>query len=367
MKPNDGFDTTLGDRNTEAPSVPNVASDPSRESQVHPKVRLALNGLGRIGRLVLRHLQVHHPEIPIVAVNDVAEASIVAHLLKHDTVHGRAPFPVQVSQGHLHLGDRRIPVFQASHPADLPFGDLGATQVLECTGRFVTRSQAQAHLRGSVERVWVAAPMDDADRTVLRGINQDTLRPEDRILSAGSGTLACLAPMVSILDGAFGLHQALITVIHSYTSDQRILDLPHPDLRRARAAGLSMIPTPSRAPAALAHVLPHLKGRVDGIAVRVPTPDVSVLECTARLNRRVTPDDVHEAFSAAAAGPMAGLVAILDEALVSSDLVGRTESLLLDPFLTVPVGPDTIKLVAWYDNEVAYAARLVELALEAPR
>lgn len=329
-------------------------------------MKVALNGLGRIGRLALRRL-VLCPEVEVVAVNDQADARTLAHLVKHDTVHGLAPFAVGVEGEALRAAGRLIPVLREADPAALPFGDLGATLVLECTGRFVQREQAQAHLQGSVQRVLVGAPMADADRTLVLGINDRDLRPTDRILSAGSGTLGCLAPVAKVLDDAFGLRQALITVVHSYTADQRILDLPHADLRRARAAGQSMIPTASSAPGALAQVLPHLAGRVEGIAVRVPTPDVSLLECTVRLEREATPEAVNAAFTAAAEGPLAGLVAVLDEELVSADLVGRTESALLDPFLTVAVAPDTVKLVAWYDNEAAYAARLVELALELGR
>lgn len=324
-------------------------------------LKVAINGMGRVGRLALRRLQAC-PGVEVVAVNDLSDARTLAHLVKHDTVHGLAPFPVAQEGDTLRLGDRRIPVLREADPALLPFGRLGATLVLECTGRFVHRDQAQAHLRHGVARVLVSAPMEDADRTLVRGVNEEDLRADDRILSAGSGTLNALAPVVKVLDDAFGLRQALLTVVHSYTADQRILDLPHPDLRRARAAGLSMIPTASSAPAALVRVLPHLAGRIEGVAIRVPTPDVSLLDLMARLDRAVTPDGVNEAFRCASHQAFAGLLGVLDEELVSADLVGRIESALVDPFLTRTVGPRAVKLLAWYDNEAAYAARLVELA-----
>lgn len=326
--------------------------------------KVAINGLGRVGRLALRHL-LKVPHVQVVAVNDLTDAATLAHLMKYDSVHGQADFPVASDGGFLVLDGHRIRVLAEKDPQMVPFGDLGAQVVLECTGRFTRRAKAAMHLRNSVTHVIVSAPSPDADCTVVMGINDGSFDPtRDRVISNASCTTHCLAPVVKVLDDTFGLDRGFLTTVHSYTNDQRILDLPHHDLRRARAAAMSMIPTTSGAPGAIGLVLPHLKGRLDGLAVRVPTPDVSIVDLTAVLESDATLEGVHAAFRRAAEqGPLASYLDVLDAELVSVDLVGSTASALYDPFLTKLLGPRMVKVFAWYDNEYAYAARLKDLCI----
>lgn len=326
--------------------------------------KVAINGLGRIGRLVLRQLM-EVPHVQVVAVNDLTDAATLAHLLKYDSTHGRARFPVAADGDFLVLGGHRIRVHAEKDPRLIPFCDQGAQLVLECTGRFTKREQAAQHLQGSVGHVLVSAPARDADRTVVLGVNEGALDlAKDRVISNASCTTNCLAPLVQVLDQAFGLDYGFMTTVHSYTNDQRILDLPHQDLRRARAAALSMIPTSSGAAKAIGLVLPHLQGRLDGLAVRVPTPDVSIVDLTATLKADLSLEAVHAAFrEASAAGPLAPYLEVLDAELVSADLVGSTASCLYDPFLTKVLGPRMVKVFGWYDNEFGYAARLKDLCL----
>ncbi|HJV48250.1 MAG TPA: type I glyceraldehyde-3-phosphate dehydrogenase [Geothrix sp.] len=326
--------------------------------------KVAINGLGRIGRLALRHLM-QVPQVQVVAVNDLADAATLAHLMTYDSIHGRADFSVAADGDFLLLGGRPVRVYAEQDPRNIPFGALGAQLVLECTGRFNGRAEASAHLRDGLGHVLISAPSDDADRTVVLGVNEKDLDPSrDRILSAASCTTNCLAPMVKVLDDAFGLDYGFMTTVHSYTNDQRILDLPHEDLRRARAAALSMIPTSTGAARAIGQVLPHLDGRLDGLAVRVPTPDVSIVDLTATLTREASLEAVHAAFHRAAAeGPLAPYLEVLEAELVSADLVGSRASCLYDPFLTKLLGPRMVKIFGWYDNEWGYAARLKDLCL----
>jgi len=326
--------------------------------------QVAINGMGRIGRLTLRQL-VKVPEVRIVAVNDLTDAATLAHLLKYDTVHGQADVPVRAENDHLIVAGHRIRVFSEPAPGSVPFGALGAELVLECTGRFTRRQEASLHLRDGVGQVLISDASPDADRTVVLGVNEGALDLErDRIISGASCTATCLAPMVKVLDEAFGLDHGFMTTIHSYTNDQRILDLPHEDLRRARAAALNMIPTSTGAARSLGLILPHLEGRLDGLAVRVPTPDVSIVDLTATLHRDATLSAIDAAFrAAAAAGPLAPYLEVLDAELVSADLVGSAASCLYDPFLTKVLGPRLVKVFGWYDNEWGYAARLRDLCL----
>lgn len=326
--------------------------------------KVAINGLGRIGRLVLRHLM-NESQVQVVAVNDLADAATLAHLLKYDSVQGQADFAVAVDGDYLVLDGRRIRVFHEPEPQTIPFGSLGAQVVLECTGRFTGRAEAVGHLREGVSHALISAPSRDADRTVVMGVNEGTLDlMKDRVISNASDTTHCLALMAKLLDDAFGLDYGFFTAIHSYTNDQRVLDLPHADLRRARAAALSMIPTSTGATETIGLVLPHLQGRFDGLAVRVPTPDVSILDLTATLRSEVHLDAVHSAFrTAAETGPLAPYLEVLEAELVSADLVGSSASALYDPFLTKVLGPRLVKVFGWYDNEFAYAARLKDLCL----
>lgn len=325
---------------------------------------MAINGLGRIGRLVLRQLM-KVPHLQVVAVNDLADAATLAHLMKYDSVQGRAKFSVASDGDSLILDGRCIRVFAESDPQRLPFGTIGTELVFECTGRFTRRNQAAAHLQGSVQRVLISASSEDADRTIILGVNGGALDlATDRIIANADATAHGLAPMVKVLDDAFGLEYGFLTAVQSYTNDQRILDLPHQDLRLARAAALSMIPTASDAGTTLGRILPHLAGRLDGLAVRVPTPAVSILDLTATLKIGASLDGIHAAFrQAAGSGPLAPYLEVLDAELVSADLVGSTASCLYDPFLTKVLGPRLVKVFAWHDNESGFAARLKDLCL----
>jgi glyceraldehyde 3-phosphate dehydrogenase len=324
-------------------------------------MRIAINGLGRIGRQVLRQLH-QVPDLELVGVNDLADAATLAHLVKHDSVHGRAPFPVTALEGALVLDGRAVPLSAAATPSLTPFGDLGAEVVLECTGRFTRRAEAAGHLRGSVTRVLLGAPSPDADATWVLGVN---MPPRDAaVVSAACPATHALALMVQVLHEAFGVEAGLATTVESYGNDQRILDLPHPDLRMARAAALSMIPAPTQAAICLGAVLPWTRGRFDALAVRVPTPDVSILDLGVTLSRDADEAAIHDAFRRFA---REGLLELLDEPLVSVDLRGRTASCILDPFLTRILSPRFVKVFGWYDNEAAYAARLRDLCLELAR
>ncbi|WP_243321572.1 type I glyceraldehyde-3-phosphate dehydrogenase [Geothrix sp. SG200] len=326
--------------------------------------KVAINGLGRIGRLVLRHLM-KVPHVRVVAVNDLTDAATLAHLMKYDSVHGPADFPVASDGNYLVLDGRRIRVYAEKDPQLIPFGAQGAQVVLECTGKFTKRAQAAVHLQGSVSHVIISAPSGDADRTIVMGVNESTVDPaNEHVISNASCTTNCLGPLVKVMDEAFGIDYGFMTTVHSYTNDQRVLDLPHKDLRRARAAALSMIPTSTGAAKAIGLVLPHLKGRMDGLAVRVPTPDVSIVDLTATLKSDATLEAVQEAYrSAAETGPLAPYLEVLDAELVSADLRGRTASTLYDPYLTKVLGPRLVKVFAWYDNEFGYAARLKDLCV----
>ena len=322
-------------------------------------MRIAINGLGRIGRQALRQLQ-GAPDLQVVALNDVAEPSILAHLLNYDSVHGRAAFTVGHDHGGLLLGGRPVPLFRQADPAQVPFGDLGVDLVLECTGRFTTRALASRHLGGGVGRVLISAPCADADLTVVPGVNSLRGREEARILSAACPATHALALMVRVLDDAFGVDCGLATAVESYRNDQRILDLPHEDLRLARAAGMNMIPAPSEAAACLGRVLPAMAGRFEAQAIRVPTPDVDLLDLSVTLTREATVAAVHAAFLEAACRWPA-LVEVLTAPLVSADLRGGTASCILDTNLTRLLAPRFLKLFAWHDNEAAYAARLLDI------
>ena len=326
--------------------------------------KLAINGLGRIGRLVLRML-VKNPHVQVVAVNDLTDAATLAHLMKHDSVHGTADFPVAADGDFLVLDGKRIRVYAEKDPQLIPFGALGAQVVLECTGIFTKKKTAAAHIQGTVSHVIISAPADDADRTVVMGINEQEMDlTKERVLSNASCTTNCLAPMVQVLDQTFGIEFGLMTTIHSYTNDQRILDLPHKDLRRARAAALSMIPTSTGAATAMGLVMPHLKGRLDGVAVRVPTADVSLTDLTAILKTDASREAVNAAFKKASTeGPLAPYLDYLEEELVSVDLIGSPASCSFDPYLTKALGPRMVKIFGWYDNEWGYSARLVDLSV----
>jgi len=327
-------------------------------------MKVAVNGLGRIGRQVLRRIQ-RTPGLELVAVNDLGELAGLAHLVQFDSLHGRAGFPVGHEDGCLLLDRTPVPCFREPDPLRLPFAQLGAQVVLECTGRCSDRAQAARHLQAGVPRVLIGGPAPDADLTVVLGVNEARLDPDPpAVLAAGCATTQALALLLRVLDLAFGVRAALATAVESYGNDQRILDLPHPDLRMARAAAASMIPAPSSAAASLDRILPHLAGRMDVQAIRVPTPDVGLVDLSVTLARDATPAALLAAFRAAAGTPpMAGLLEVLEAPLVSSDLRGGTASCVLDALLTKVMAPRFVKVFGWFDNEVAYAARLVDLCL----
>ncbi|MGA2080689.1 MAG: type I glyceraldehyde-3-phosphate dehydrogenase [Holophaga sp.] len=323
-------------------------------------MRVAINGLGRIGRQVLRQMR-ETDGLELAAVNDLAEPACLAHLVKFDSVHGRAGFPVSHGEGCLVLDGRQVPLFREADPARVPFGARGAQVVLECTGSFASREQAALHLRDGVRLVVVGAPCPDADLTVLAGATGRPDPARHRVISAACATSHALAVLVRVLDGAFGVEGGLGTAVESYGNDQRILDLPHPDPRMARAAALSMIPAPSEAAACLGRALPAMAGKFAVQAVRVPTPDVSLLDLSVTLARDATHATVREAFLRAADGPLRGLLEVLEEPLVSVDLRGSRASCTLDALLTRIMAPRFVKVFGWFDNEAAYAARLVDL------
>ncbi len=325
-------------------------------------LRVAINGFGRIGRLILRQA-LHDAALDFVAVNDITDAPTLAHLLKYDSVHGRLGLDVEVTADSFTVGGRTIKVLAEKEPANLPWKALGVDLVIEGTGRFTKGEQAKAHLDAGAKWVVITAPAKGVDATVVYGVNHATLDPaKHRIVSNGSCTTNCLAPVVKVLLERFGIAHGLLTTVHAYTNDQKILDLPHKDLRRARAAGLSMIPTSTGAAKAMAEVFPQLKGKLDGLAVRVPTADVSLVDFTFTAEKPLTVEAINQAFRAAAAGELKGILAVSEEPLVSIDFRGTTASSIVDLLSTIVIGGATAKVLSWYDNEYAYAARCVDVA-----
>ena len=328
--------------------------------------RIGINGFGRIGRSVVRAWQrAGYPkDVEIVAINDLTDAKTIAYLLQHDSVHGR--FPGQVSApeaGKIVVDGHSIAVTAERDPAKIPWKDHGIAIVLESTGLFTDADKAKLHLRDGVKKVIISAPAKGQDVTLAMGINTETYDAQKHhVISNASCTTNCLAPVAKVLHESFGIISGMMTTVHSYTNDQQILDLPHKDLRRARAAALSMIPTSTGAAKALAEVLPQLKGKLDGMAVRVPTPNVSMVDLTVRVEKPVTRESVNEAFKKAAQNPSyMGVLAVVEETLVSIDFDGDPRSATVDAPATMVLG-DLVKILAWYDNETGYATRLYELA-----
>jgi len=326
-------------------------------------LRVGINGFGRIGRTVMRAAKTVGADIDFVAVNDLGDPETMAYLLKHDTVYGPAPFEVAIGDGDITVDGDRMEFLSIRNPAELPWGDLGADVVIESTGIFKTREQAAMHLEAGAKKAIISAPSPDADAMVVLGVNDHELTDDAVIVSNASCTTNCFAPMVKVLDDAFGVEQGLITTIHAYTGTQNLVDAPHKDLRRARAGAVNLIPTSTGAAKATGRVLDHLLGKLDGMAVRVPVPAGSATDFVGLLKRDVSIDEINEAFRVAAAGPMAGIVAFSDEPLVSSDIVGRPESCIFDSGMTMAMGR-MIKTIGWYDNEWGYSNRMVDLALK---
>ena len=321
--------------------------------------KVAINGFGRIGRLSFRQL-LTKDGVEIRAINDLTSVDTLAHLLKYDSIHGRFPGEVRVEGGHLVVNGKTIHVTAERDPAALPWGDLGCDVVVESTGVFRDPEGAGKHLTAGARKVVISAPAKGGVKTVVLGVNDGVLTAEDTILSNASCTTNCLAPMAKVLNDSFGLEQGYITTIHAYTSDQRIQDAPHSDLRRARAAAMSMIPTTTGAAVAVGLVLPELKGKLDGVAVRVPTPTGSVTDLVATLSREVTAEEVNAAMKAAADGPMKGILEYTEDPIVSADIVGNPHSNIFDAGMTSAQG-NMVKVFGWYDNEMGYSARVADL------
>ena len=325
-------------------------------------IRVAINGFGRIGRNFARAAHTND-QIELVAANDLGDVPTLAHLLKYDTVHGRAPFEVKHDDRGIAIDGQDIAIFSERDPSDLPWADLGIDVVIESTGFFTKREGAAKHLGAGAERVIISAPSGDCDATYVIGVNDQDFDPAtEKVVSNASCTTNCLAPMVKVLDDAFGVEKGFITTVHAYTGDQSIVDGPHRDLRRARAAAANVVPTSTGAARAIGLVMPHLAGKLDGMAMRVPIPNGSITDFVGTVNAEVTADEVNEAFRlAAASGPLARVLDYSDEPLVSSDIVGTAASCTYDSGLTMAMG-NSVKVAGWYDNEWGYSNRLVDLA-----
>lgn len=324
-------------------------------------IKVGINGFGRIGRNVFR-AALNDPEIDFVAVNDLTDTKTLAHLLKFDSVMGRLPVAVTHTADTITAGDDTIKVFAERDPAKIDWSSLGVEVVIESTGIFTDAAKAKAHLQGSVKKVIISAPATGEDITIVLGVNDGSYdAAKHHIISNASCTTNCLAPVVKVLHESFGVEKGQMTTIHSYTNDQQLLDLPHKDLRRSRAAAINMIPTSTGAAKAIGLVLPELKGKLDGYSVRVPTPDVSVTDFVAVLKTATTSDAVNDALKAASEGPLKGILAYTDEPLVSSDFLGDAHSSIVDTQLTKVLDGTLVKVVAWYDNEWGYSNRVVDL------
>ncbi|MFN7918252.1 MAG: type I glyceraldehyde-3-phosphate dehydrogenase [Vicinamibacterales bacterium] len=324
-------------------------------------VRVGINGFGRIGRNIMR-AALGNKDIDFVAVNDLTNAATLAHLLKYDSVLGNLDAKVVATADGISVNGDEFKVLSKKDPAELPWKDLGVDVVFEGTGKFTDRDGAAKHLAAGAKKVIITAPAKKPDVSIVMGVNDEKYDPASHhIISNASCTTNCLAPVVKVVHQAFGIQKGWMTTIHSYTNDQNLLDLPHKDLRRARAAAMSMIPTTTGAAAAVGEVLPELKGRLDGFAMRVPTPNVSVVDLAAILGKKTTAEDVNAALRAAAEGPLKGILAISDDPLVSIDFRGNANSSILDSAYTKVMDGDFVKLLAWYDNEWGYSSRCVDL------
>ena len=326
-------------------------------------VKVGINGFGRIGRMVLRAAYTRN-DIEFLALNDLTDPNTLAHLLKYDSVHGILKANIEVEENAIVVNGKRIQIISEKDPGKLPWKDLGVDIVFESTGLFRDRSQASKHLDAGAKKVIISAPAPDPDITLVIGVNHEQYDPiKHHIISNASCTTNSLAPICKVLLDKFGIKKGLMTTIHSYTTDQRLLDFPHSDLRRARAAGVSMIPTTTGAAKAVSLVLPELAGKMNGMALRVPTPNVSLTDLVVQLSRPASAQEVNKAFEEASQGSMKGIIEYCDEPLVSIDFNGITASTAVDALSTMSIGEDMVKILAWYDNEFGYANRLVDLAV----
>ena len=326
-------------------------------------IKVGINGFGRIGRQSLKAMLERYPNaLEVVAVNDITDTETNAHLFRYDSTYGRYHGTVEVVDNDIVIDGKRIQVFQHRDPGQIPWGEVGAQIVVESTGLFTDADKARAHLHDSVKKVIISAPAKGEDITIVLGVNQDKYdAAKDNIISNASCTTNCLAPAAKVINDTFGIEKGLMTTVHSYTNDQRILDVVHKDLRRARAAGLNIIPTTTGAARALALVIPELKGKFDGFSLRVPTATVSVVDFVALLNKPATKETVNEAFQQAAAGALKGILDYTDLPLVSSDFRGDSHSSIVDAQSTMMVGDNFLKVIAWYDNEWGYSCRVADL------
>ena len=321
--------------------------------------KIAINGFGRIGRMCFRSL-INNPHVEVVGINDLTDVKTLAHLLKYDSVHGRFSGTVDHNADSIVVNGKAIKIYAAKDPATLPWGDLGVDVVIESTGIFTDKESASKHIEAGAKKVIISAPATGAVKTIVLGVNDDQITAEDTVLSNASCTTNCLAPMAKVLHDKFGIEKGYITTIHAYTADQRLQDSPHKDLRRARAAALSMVPTSTGAAKAVGEVLPQLKGKLDGVAVRVPTPDGSMTDLVAVLKRDVTIEEVNAAMKEAAEGSMKGILEYCTDPIVSIDIVGNLHSCIFDAALTA-VNGNLVKVMGWYDNEAGYSQRVCDL------
>jgi len=322
--------------------------------------RVAINGFGRIGRNVLR-TAINEPDVDIVHINDLASIDLLAHLLKYDSVHGPFGADVEAVDGGLTVNGKFIATSAVRNPTELPWAASNIDVVMECTGLFRSRETAAQHLEAGAKKVIISAPGVEPDATVCMGVNESVLKADDLVVSNASCTTNCLAPMAKVLHESFGIEEGLITTIHSYTMDQRLLDSTHKDFRRARAAAQNMVPTTTGAAAAVGLVLPDLAGKLNGMSVRVPTPNVSIVDLVFRSTKPMTVETINAALAAAASGPMKGVLAYSEEPLVSSDLIGNPNSSIIDGLSTQMMGDRMAKVLAWYDNEWGFSNRMVDL------
>ncbi|NEZ44629.1 type I glyceraldehyde-3-phosphate dehydrogenase [Paenibacillus alvei] len=325
-------------------------------------VKVGINGFGRIGRNVFR-AALNNPEVEIVAINDLTDVKTLAHLLKYDTTHGKFEASVEAKEGALIVNGREVKVFAERNPENLPWGANGVDIVVESTGIFTAKDKAEMHLKGGAKKVIISAPATNEDITIVMGVNEDKYDAANHtIISNASCTTNCLAPFAKVLHEKFGIVKGMMNTIHSYTNDQNVLDLPHKDLRRARAAAQNIIPTTTGAAKAVSLVLPELKGKLNGMSMRVPTPNVSVTDLVVELEKDVTVEEVNAALKEAAEGPLKGILNYSEEPLVSSDYNGDPASSTIDALTTMVIGGNLVKVVSWYDNEWGYSNRVVDLA-----
>ena len=326
-------------------------------------IKVGINGFGRIGRNIYRAASELNPEIEIVAVNDLGEAKTFAHLLKHDSALGTFGPAVSAAEGSIKVGDRTVKFLSERDPGNLPWRELGVDIVVESTGLFTDAGKARTHIdKGGAKKVIISAPATNQDHTFVMGVNQGEYRPDTmHVVSNGSCTTNCLVPVVKVLHDGFGIERGMMTTVHAYTADQKLQDLPHPDLRRARAAADNIIPTSTGANRAVTEVLPELKGRFQGMAFRVPLLDVSVIDLTVQLSRGTSAEEINAAFEEAAGGWLRGILAVSKEPLVSSDFKNNPHSSIVDAPLTIMQGEDWAKVVSWYDNEWGFSCRMVDL------